>query len=210
LSSPSLRKKPSVTIIIPALNEAKALPLVLQEIPNEIVDKVIVVDNGSTDNTVNVAHENGATVIIEPVRGYGRAVLAGLAQVDSFCDIVVILDGDHSDFPEDLSMLLTPIINGKADMVIGSRVHAALPGALMPQQRFGNWLTCVLIDLLYGVRFSDMGPFRAIRLSLRWKIKTSVGMSRCRSRHFSRGFRLSRFLSDIVRASASQKFQEPS
>lgn len=154
-----------VTIIIPALNEEKALSLVLAEIPKSLVDEVIVVDNGSTDKTREVASAGGVRVLQEPRRGYGQAVQLGLNNLKPNCDTVVILDGDHSDFPEDLSNLLDPIKRGELDFVIGSRTEAALPGSLMPQQRFGNWLTCVLIQLLYGKRFSDMGPFRALRRS---------------------------------------------
>jgi glycosyltransferase involved in cell wall biosynthesis len=151
-----------VAIVIPVLNEEQALSLVLRDIPKEHVRTVIVVDNGSTDESARVARDGGAIVVSEPQRGYGRAVQAGLKQVPATCDTVVILDGDHSDFPEDLPSLLAPIREGRADLVIGSRTQAALPGSLMPQQRFGNWLTCVLIQALYRKKFTDMGPFRAI------------------------------------------------
>src|SRR5262249_39827683 len=127
---------------------------------------VIVVDNGSTDGTVDVAERCGARVLREPARGYGRAVQRGLEALRDDCDTVVILDGDHSDFPEEISKLLEPIQENRADLVIGSRTEAALPGSLTPQQRFGNWLTCTLLYWLYGQRFSDMGPFRAVRRSV--------------------------------------------
>ncbi|MCG3206010.1 MAG: putative glycosyltransferase [Elusimicrobia bacterium] len=154
-----------VTVIIPALNEAGALPLVLAEIPRAHVDDIIVVDNGSTDPTALVAREGGARVFQVLKRGYGRAVQCGLKNLKPECDTVVILDADHSDFPEELPKLLDPIERGELDFVIGSRTEAALPGSLMPQQRFGNWLACFFIRLLYGQRFTDMGPFRALRRS---------------------------------------------
>lgn len=153
----------SVSIIIPALNEEQAIRRVLEEIPKQEVAEIIVVDNGSTDGTAGAARAMGAKVVAEPRRGYGRAVLRGLQELNGRSDTVVILDGDHSDFPEELPKLLEPIKQGEADLVIGSRTEAALPGSLLPQQRFGNWLTCSLIGILYGQRFSDMGPFRAIR-----------------------------------------------
>jgi glycosyltransferase involved in cell wall biosynthesis len=156
---------PFVSVIIPAFNEEKALGQVIAEIPAGAVQQVIVVDNASTDDTVAVARAAGAQVVPEPVRGYGRAVLTGLAALDPRCTVVVILDGDHSDFPDDLPALTAPVIHDEADLVIGSRVHAALPGALQPHQRFGNWLTCTIIRFLYGKPFTDLGPFRAIRRS---------------------------------------------
>ncbi len=155
--------KPVVSVVIPALNEEQAIGLVISSFLPGLVREVIVVDNGSTDNTAAVARAAGARVIQEPVRGYGRAVKRGLDAVSPESDVVVIADGDRADFPEDLPVLLDPIARGEAHMVIGSRTKAALPGSLMPQQRFGNWLTCGLIRFLYGHRYSDMGPFRALR-----------------------------------------------
>ena len=151
------------SIIIPAMNEEQSISLVIDEIPREDVDEVIVVDNGSTDNTAQVARDHGATVVEEKRRGYGAACLKGMASLGSTSEIVVILDGDHSDYPEDLPLLLAPIKNGQADFVIGSRVKGAEKGALQWNQRFGNALACGLIRPLYGFRFTDMGPFRAIR-----------------------------------------------
>jgi glycosyltransferase involved in cell wall biosynthesis len=137
---------------------------VLDEIPRERVVQVIVVDNGSTDRTAEVARAHGAEVVREDRPGYGAACLAGIARTDGTIDMVVILDADHSDYPADLPALLAPLAAGDADFVIGSRVlGGAEPGALPWNQRFGNGLACRLMHILYGVRFTDMGPFRAIR-----------------------------------------------
>lgn len=154
---------PRVGIVIPVLNEEHAIGLVIAAIPRERVNEIIVVDNGSTDKTVEIARMAGARVLHEGKKGYGSAVQRGLLALSPESDVAVVIDGDRSDFPEELPHLLRPIQLGEADLVIGSRVQAALPGSLMPQQRFGNWLTCVLIRALYGFRYTDMGPFRAIR-----------------------------------------------
>ena len=125
-----------------------------------------MVDNGSTDATPRLAREGGALVLREDRRGYGQACLTGLAHLaQDPPDIVVFLDGDHSDFTEDLPALLAPIQSGRADLVIGDRTALARPGALLPQQRFGNALATTLIHWQTGTRFRDMGPFRAIRWS---------------------------------------------
>jgi len=176
---------PRVAVLIPALNEEAALPHVLEELPAERVERVVVVDNGSTDRTADVARAQGALVVREPRRGYGRAcstglavllgrpvdVVAGVVQDGPFTpplgqdDIVVFLDGDHSDFPEELSLLLAPLERGAADFVIGSRVRGgATMEAMLPQAWFGNRLACVLMRVLFGLRASDLGPFRAIRI----------------------------------------------
>lgn len=152
------------SIIIPAMNEAKSIGRVIDEIPMEDVAEVIVVDNGSTDDTAEVAARHDARVVAEPRRGYGTACLKGIASMSDESEIVVILDGDHSDYPEDLPLLLGPIRAGDADFVIGSRTLGRVEkGALQWNQRFGNALACNLISWLYGFRFTDMGPFRAIR-----------------------------------------------
>ena len=151
-------------IIIPAYNEAGSIGLVIDEIPRGDVAEIIVVDNGSADDTADVARRHGARVVTEMVRGYGAACLGGIARLTDAPEIVVILDGDHSDYPEDLPLLLGPIQRGEADLVIGSRVlGVAEKGALQWNQLFGNALACSLIRWLYGFRFTDMGPFRAIR-----------------------------------------------
>tara|TARA_B100000212_G_scaffold336512_1_gene309953 strand:+ start:154 stop:834 length:681 start_codon:yes stop_codon:yes gene_type:complete len=152
---------PSISVIIPAFNEERAIGKVLDEIPHRVAE-VIVVDNGSTDSTAAVAQSRGAIVVHEPVRGYGQACLRGLSALSS-TDIVVFLDGDYSDFPEEMPTLYEPIETGTADLVIGSRVLGQREkGALLPQARFGNWLSTRLIRWLFGVSFTDLGPFRAI------------------------------------------------
>ena len=154
-------KKHKLAIIIPALNEEEALPSVLQDIP-DFVDMVLVIDNGSTDNTSWVAKKNNAIVYREDRKGYGWACLKGMAHLSDE-DIVIFLDGDYSDHPDELSAVIQPILHGNADMVIGSRVLGERePGALTPQARFGNWLSCLLIKWFWGYQFTDLGPFRAI------------------------------------------------
>ena len=152
---------PCIAVIIPAYNEELAIGKVLGDIPAGI-DKVIVVDNASTDTTAAVARAMGASVVSESRRGYGQACLSGIAALGS-ADIVVFLDGDYSDYPEEMLALIEPICSGRADMVIGSRTLGQRErGALLPQARFGNWLSTRLISLLFGVHFTDLGPFRAI------------------------------------------------
>lgn len=155
-----------VSVVIPALNEEDAIIHVLREIPRDAVSETIVVDNGSRDRTALVAKGLGAKVVREDRRGYGWACLAGLRALDSTAEVVVFLDGDHSDYPDELGRLLEPIETGGADLVIGSRVLGkAERGSLTPQQRFGNKLACFLIYRVWGKRFTDLGPFRAIRRS---------------------------------------------
>jgi glycosyltransferase involved in cell wall biosynthesis len=157
-------KTPCVAIIMPARNEVASISMVLAEIPRHLVRQVIVVDNGSSDGTADMAARCGATVVHEAEAGYGAACLAGMAHVEDAIDVVVVLDADHSDYPDDLPALLAPLRDGSADFVIGSRVlGGAEPGALPWNQRWGNWLACRLMRTLYGAQFSDMGPFRAIR-----------------------------------------------
>jgi glycosyltransferase involved in cell wall biosynthesis len=151
-----------VVVIIPALNEEDAIVRVLADIP-ELVSEVIVVDNGSDDETPTRAAAAGARVVREPIRGYGQACLAGIAALPADTDIVVFLDGDYSDHPDEMVHIVEPLLRGTADLVIGSRVLGEREqGALLPQARFGNALATFLIRLLYGVRYSDLGPFRAI------------------------------------------------
>ena len=152
-----------VALIIPARNEAEALGRVLAEIPRHLVHEIIVVDNGSTDKTAEVVVRSGARLAREPRPGYGRACLAGITVLDPSVDTVAFMDADHSDDPEDLVRVLAPIAQGRADLVIGSRVFLAEPGSLAVQQRFGNRLACWLMRWLFGARYTDLGPFRAIR-----------------------------------------------
>ncbi len=148
-------------MIIPALNEEPSIGHVLSAIPSW-VDRVIVADNGSGDATAQVAQAHGADVVYEPRRGYGSACLKAMSVLDE-PHVVVFLDGDFSDSPEEMGDLVDPVLEGRFDMVIGSRVLGARePGALTPQARFGNWLSCLLIRLFWGIRFTDLGPFRAI------------------------------------------------
>ena len=154
----------NISVVIPAYNEEAALPLVLKELPREPAVDVIVVDNGSTDRTFAVAQAAQVKVVFEPRRGYGRACQAGLRAIAPESEAIVFLDADHSDYPQDLPALLAPLERNEADLVIGSRIlgHAD-PGSLTPQQRLGNWLACRLIGRRFHRRFTDLGPFRAIR-----------------------------------------------
>jgi glycosyltransferase involved in cell wall biosynthesis len=151
-------------VIIPVFNEHDSLPLVVADIPRGLVEEIVIVDNGSTDGTDLVARELPVRLIRETRKGYGSACLAGLAAMEALPpDVVVFLDGDYSDHPEEMPRLLEAI-RGGADLVIGSRMLGRRePGALLPQARVGNVLACLLIRLLYGHRYSDLGPFRAIR-----------------------------------------------
>lgn len=149
-----------VVAIVPALNEQGSIGRVVAAIPRDLVDEIIVVNNGSTDQTAAAA---GARVVTEPERGYGAARKAGL-DTASDADILVYLDGDASDQPEELANVLGPVVRGEADLPIGSRLLGRREsGAMPPHAVFGNWLTARLVRLLYGVRISDLGSFRAIR-----------------------------------------------
>ena len=157
-----MREGRRIAVVIPALDEERAIGRVLADVP-AWVDRVIVADNGSRDRTADIARAAGATVVLEPEPGYGAACLAGLTHIGD-ADIIVFLDGDYSDHPEEMASLVDPIIADVADLVIGSRVLGAREvGALTPQQRFGNWLATRLIRAFWGVRYTDLGPFRAIR-----------------------------------------------
>lgn len=142
---------------------------VIQEIPKKLVSEIVVVNNASTDSTERVAKQHGATVLHEPTPGYGRACLKGidyLRQLANPPDIIVFLDADHSDYPQELIKLIEPIQRDGVDLVIGSRALGTKErGSMTPQQIFGNWLATRLLKLLYGVKFTDLGPFRAIRFS---------------------------------------------
>ena len=158
--------KEKIIVIIPAYNEEKSIGLVVAEIP-PIADEIIVVDNNSTDHTSAVARNAGATVLFQPLPGYGNACLKGiehLKEAQLKPDIVVFLDGDYSDYPEQLPLLIKPIIDDHYDMVIGSRqLGNRERGSMTPQQIFGNKLATVLLRWLYKVRYTDLGPFRAIK-----------------------------------------------
>jgi glycosyltransferase involved in cell wall biosynthesis len=153
-----------VSVVIPTRDEAQAIGRVLADLPPDIVNEIIVVDSGSSDGTPDIAARLGARVISEARRGYGRACLTGLAAA-SAPDVVVFLDGDYSDRPAELPLLLAPIAEGRADITIGSRLAGSrTPGALPWHALFGNWLAASLIKSLYGVKISDLGPFRAARV----------------------------------------------
>lgn len=150
-----------VSVIIPTHNEAQAIVRVLADLPSDLVTEVLVVDSNSSDGTPEVAATMGARVLSEPRRGYGRACLTGLAAANS-PDIVVFLDGDYSDRPDELPLLLAPIIEGRADITIGSRLAKQDARAALPwHQALGNRLAAATIRVLYGVRLTDLGPFRA-------------------------------------------------
>ncbi len=156
-----------VAIVIPALNEEASIRQLLTEYPDDLAQWIIVVDNGSTDATAAVAHSGGAIVARESTRGYGRACLKGfLAACELGAEVVVFMDGDGSDDPADLPEMLAPVLEGRADMTIGSRVTSrAERGAVPPQARLGNWLVSGLVRRLYNVQIHDIGSFRVIRCS---------------------------------------------
>ncbi len=160
---------PRILVIIPALNEEMSIGKVIADIPHDLVSEVVVTDNGSTDRTADVAVDAGATVLREERRGYGYACMKGILYALSKSDsekpeIVVFLDGDYSDYPEEMPLLVKPIIEDGFDIIIGSRATGERErGSLLPQALFGNALAATLIKWLYGVGFTDLGPFRAIR-----------------------------------------------
>jgi glycosyltransferase involved in cell wall biosynthesis len=152
-----------VSVVIPTHNEASAIGRVLTDLPRELVTEILVVDSNSTDGTPEIAAKAGACVLQEPRRGYGRACLTGLASTTA-PDIVVFLDGDYSDRPAELPILLAPILEGRADITLGSRLGKhSIAGAMPWHAAFGNRLAAFLIRLLYGLKLSDLGPFRAGR-----------------------------------------------
>ncbi|MGH7410802.1 MAG: glycosyltransferase family 2 protein [Candidatus Methylomirabilis sp.] len=152
-----------IVAIIPALNEEGSIGQVVAAVPRDVVSQVIVVDNGSTDRTADVARAAGATVVPQPERGYGAACHAGL-MASAGADLLVYLDGDRSDVPEETPRILGPILRGEADLVIGSRLSGRRePGAMPPHAIFGNWLASRVLRVLYGVQITDLGSFRAIR-----------------------------------------------
>ena len=184
----------SIAVIIPALNEETTLPRVLRDISRDLVDEVVVVDNGSSDNTVSVAKEYGATVLSESRRGYGYPCLRGMEYLKTGRpDVVVFVDGNYSDHPEEIISLVEPVVRGGYDLVCGSRVMGEVEeGALRLPVRFGNTLATFLIRLFYGFPFTDVGPFRAIRFeklldldlndNLGWTIEMQVKAVKSRYR----------------------------
>lgn len=158
-----------IDVIIPAFNEEEAVGLVVRDIPKDLVRHIVVANNASSDRTSEMARAAGAVVIDQPERGYGNACLKGMERVASHeppPDIVVFIDADHSDRPQQMTEVVAPILAGNADLVIGSRALGQRePGSMMPQQIFGNWLATFLLKHMYGVRYTDLGPFRAVRWS---------------------------------------------
>jgi len=158
----------NIRVIIPAFNEENSVGKVIQDIPKNSVSEIIVVDNNSSDKTTEAAQKQGATVLHENRQGYGYACLKGMEYIsqtaDNETDIIVFLDADYSDYPEELPEVVSPVLNDGYDMVIGSRALGKKEkGSMTPQQVFGNWLATRLIKLFYGVKYTDLGPFRAIK-----------------------------------------------
>lgn len=152
----------AITVIIPALNEEESIGRVVASLPSW-VSQTIVVDNGSVDATAERGRQAGAMIVAEPIRGYGSACLAGCRAAEN-ARIIVFLDGDLSDYPERMDRLVRPIVEDRADFVLGSRTRGSRQmGAMLPQQRFGGWLACLLIRLFWRYHYADLGPFRAIR-----------------------------------------------
>lgn len=190
--------RPTIDVIIPALNEEAAIGKVIAEIPKDWVRYIWVADNGSTDDTCGVATRAGARVVKESEKGYGAACLRAIhhaTQMEEAPEIFVFLDGDHSDFPAQLPEVVAPILAGEAEVVIGSRVLGHRDrGSLTAQQRFGNALATWLIRLLYGAHFTDLGPFRAVtfeayeRMAMSdrnygWTVEMQVKAARLRIPH---------------------------
>ncbi|MBI5056712.1 MAG: glycosyltransferase family 2 protein [Nitrospirae bacterium] len=185
----SANKKTAV--IIPVLNEEKTLPFVLRDIPKDIVDEVVVVDNGSSDNTPSIAKSLGATVLFESKKGYGYPCLRGMEYLkEKDPGIVVFVDGNHSDHPDEIGRLVRPIISEDYDLVVGSRVMGNVEkGALRFPVRFGNFLATALIRIFYGFKYTDVGPFRAIKFdkllqldmndNLGWTIEMQAKAVKC-------------------------------
>lgn len=167
-----------IAVIIPAWNEEGSIGRVIDDLPADLLQCVIVADNNSTDYTAEVARKFGANVTLARQQGYGSACLAGMAVLKALPqgeqpDVVVFIDADYSDYPDELPLVVEPILSGRADVVIGSRMlKPQPPGALLPQARFGNKLACFLMRLFWGVRYTDLGPFRAIR----WKSLVELNM----------------------------------
>jgi glycosyltransferase involved in cell wall biosynthesis len=180
-----------VSVVIPALNEAENIAAVVRELPWDLIRECIVVDNGSTDGTAAEAAAAGARVVRQPQPGYGRACAAGAAAADTGSGIFVFMDGDGSDVPGEMEQLLEPIIAGECDFVMGSRMRGKREsGSMLISQIFAGWLAGLLLRLLYRVRYTDMGPFRAItrdalsRLHMReetygWNLEMQMRSAQC-------------------------------
>jgi len=168
----------SVAVVIPAWNEEGSIGKVIADLPRAWYSRVVVADNNSTDRTADVAREAGAIVVPAPVQGYGSACLAALGYLESLPpedqpQVVAFIDADYSDYPQQLPLLVEPILNNQADFVIGSRMLKPQPaGALLPQAIFGNRLACFLMRVLFGQAYTDLGPFRAIS----WKALRDLQM----------------------------------
>lgn len=188
------KQKPFISVIIAALNEEAAIAHVINSVPKNLADEIVAVDNGSKDRTAEIAAASGARVVKEPIAGYGRAFRAGLRSISPQCEIVVFLDGDGSDCPEMMDRLVSPIMEGKADFVIGSRTRGNREaGSMNFHQVFAGYMIGFFLRILYGVRSTDMGPFRAIRrdtldsLGLReetygWPLEMQMRAARARAR----------------------------
>jgi glycosyltransferase involved in cell wall biosynthesis len=188
------KAKPYISVIIAALNEEAAIAQVIHSVPQNVADEIVVVDNGSKDGTAEVASSAGARVVKEPIPGYGRAFRAGLRSISPQCEIVVFLDGDGSDCPEMMDRLVGPIIEGKADFVIGSRTRGVRErGSMNLHQILAGYMVGFILRILYGVHSTDMGPFRAIcrdtldKLGLReetygWPLEMQMRAARARVR----------------------------
>lgn len=189
--------RPRIAAVIPALNEAPSIEQVVRGLRQQTalpLDDIVVVDNGSTDGTGNVARAASATVVVEPRRGYGYACRAGVLAADG-ADVIVLLDGDAADDPDDLPRVVEPLLSGRADLVVGSRALGARePGSMTPHQVFGNWLAANIMRTLYGVAVTDLGPFRAIRradllaldmqeMTYGWSVEMMVKAARARLRY---------------------------
>lgn len=162
-----MTQKPIIKVIIPAFNEGESIPLVINEIPTDLVEEIVVVNNASSDATAEQARQSGATVVNQPIRGYGNACLKGIDYIKNSKlkpDIIVFLDADYSDSPAEMRQLVAPIIQDDIDLVIGSRALGEREkGAMQPQQIFGNWLATRLMRLFFDAEFTDLGPFRAVK-----------------------------------------------
>lgn len=188
------KPKPFISVIIAALNEEAAIADVINSVPKNLANEIVVVDNGSKDRTAEIAAATGARVVKEPIPGYGRAFRAGLRSISPKCEIVVFLDGDGSDCPEMMDRLVTPIMNGTADFVIGSRTRGTREtGSMNFHQVVAGYMIGFILRILYGVHSTDMGPFRAIRrdtldrLGLReetygWPLEMQMRAARARVR----------------------------